>query len=148
MNTADIDNRDTISFLIFSVNSRFYAINTDLVQEIAQNAKVHPLPFVPAHIEGVINAGGTAYVAVNPILLFPQKDIKEDPVISKQNFLIFRRDDDQFCMHISSIEIFYEVLSEDLKDIVQDDLLLYKNRKIKILNPDDIENRLLKDLAV
>ena len=51
-------------------------------------------------------------------------------------------------MHISSIEIFYEVLSEDLKDVVQEDLLLYKNRKIKILNPDDIENRLLKDLSV
>lgn len=147
MYTADIDNRDTVSFLIFSVNSRFYAIDTDLVQEIAQNAKVHHLPFVPSYIEGVINASGTAYVAINPIILFPQKDKDEDPLIQKQNFLIFRREDDQFCIQISAIEIFYEVLVEDLKDLVQDDWLLYKNRKIKIFNPDDIENRLLKDLT-
>lgn len=141
------EKENTVSFLIFSVNKRFYAIDISLVQEIAQNAKVHPLPFVPFYIEGVINCSGTAYVAVNPIVLFPNKEQKEDINIETQNFLIFKRNDDQFCMHISAIEIFYEVQEEDLEDVVQDGWLIYKDRKIKIFNPDDIENRLLKDLS-
>ncbi|MCR4733821.1 MAG: chemotaxis protein CheW [Treponema sp.] len=140
------EDRETVSFLIFSVNSRVYAINIDLVQEIAQNAKVHPLPFVPYYIEGVINNNGTAYVAVNPIILFPNEKANEEQVISNPNYLIFNRNDDQFCMHISSIEIFYEVLIEDLEDVVDGDYVIYKNRRIKIFNPDNIENRLLKDL--
>ena len=137
--------RETVSFLIFSINSRIYAIDIALVQEIAQNAKVHPLPFVPSYIEGVINCVGTAYVAVNPLILFPS-ETPESTNIENPNYLIFKRDDDQFCIHISTIEIFYEVLIEDYDDVVEGEFLHYKNRRVKIFNPDEVEASLLKDL--
>lgn len=138
--------KDTVSFLIFSVNEHRLAIEISLVQEIVRDYKVHFLPFVPEYIEGVINYAGKPYTIVNPCVL---DEIKEDSFVEINNptFLLFKRDDDQFGLHISMVEIFYEVLKEDLEDEDWENEITYKGRQIPLLKPDKIEERLLRDLG-
>jgi len=52
---AEIKEEVNESYLIFSVQKTLYSIKTSNVQEIMHSAKIHPLPFVPEYIEGVVN---------------------------------------------------------------------------------------------
>ena len=133
---------ENVTFLIFAINGIHYAIENTKVQEIIQNAKIYHLPFVPAYIEGVINCHGTPYTAVNPVLLF---DLEGEKVIPNGTFLVFKRDDDQFAMHISSIDMFFEVEEEDVD--VDNNTIRYKNMNVPVFDANLIEDRLLQDLG-
>ena len=50
------------SYLIFTIHNRLYAIKNTNVQEIMHSAKIHPLPFVPDYIEGMVNIPSKAYL--------------------------------------------------------------------------------------
>lgn len=126
------------SYLIFSVQKRLYSIKTSNVQEIMHSAKIHPLPFVPDYIEGVVNCRGVAYTVVNLLKLEQEENIEMDncPV------LVFRREDDQFALHISSIELFFEPEKED----IMADGIKYKSKLIPFFDADSIETALRRDL--
>ncbi|MBO5607591.1 MAG: chemotaxis protein CheW [Treponema sp.] len=143
--TVDIS-KDTISFLIFSVNNHRLGIEISLVQEIVRDTKVHFLPFVPSYIEGLINYSGKPYTVVNPVVLEknPHGPLIE---ISSPTFLLFKREDDHFCLHISMVEIFYEVQKEDLEDEDWEDEIEYRGEKIPLIKPDEIEELLKHDLG-
>ena len=143
---AKILDKDTISFLIFSVNNKKLAIDISLVQEIVRDSKVHFLPFVPEYIEGIINYAGKPYTVVNPVVLNDDDD-KTLVDVDNPTFLLFKRDDDQFCLHISMVEVFYEVLKEDLEDEDWENEITYKGKQIPLLKPDKIEERLRRDLG-
>ena len=143
---AKILDKDTISFLIFSVNNKKLAIDISLVQEIVRDSKVHFLPFVPEYIEGIINYAGKPYTVVNPVVLNDDDD-KTLVDVDNPTFLLFKRDDDQFCLHISMVEVFYEVLKEDLEDEDWENEITYKGKQIPLLKPDKIEERWRRDLG-
>lgn len=126
------------SYLIFSVQKRFYSIKTSNVQEIMHSAKIHPLPFVPKYIEGMVNCRGVPYTVINLLKL---EDI-EDSDMTNRPVLVFRRDDDQFALLISSIELFFEPEKED----VLEDGIKYKTRVIPFFDADSIEATLRRDL--
>ncbi len=132
---------DTTTFLIFSVNGVRYAINTNIVQEIMQDTKVHYLPFVPSYIEGIINCHGRPYTVINSLIMF--NEIVQSTNIEEKTFLVFKRDDDQFCLHISNIDLFYEAEEDDISETS----IAYKNDEVPLLNTDMIEERLIKDLG-
>ena len=143
---AQVPDKDTVSFLIFSVNTNRFAIDISLVQEIVRDSKVHFLPFVPEYIEGVINYAGKPYTVVNPVVLNDDDEASLVDVDSP-TFLLFKRDDDQFCLHVSMVEVFYEVLKEDLEEEDWENEITYKGRQIPLLKPDKIEERLRRDLG-
>ena len=58
---------ENLTYLIFSVGKESFAIKTLLVQEIMHSAKIHPLPFVPDYIEGVVNCHGVPFTVVNTL---------------------------------------------------------------------------------
>ena len=137
--------KDAVSFLIFSVEKKIYAIDTSQVQEIVHDAKVHPLPFVPYYIEGIINYGGKPCTAINPSLVEGEaKNMK----LEGNTFLVFKRTDDVFSLHISAIEIFYEVLREDLdEDQDWESAITYRGSNVELFDPDIIADQLKKDLG-
>ena len=102
------------------------------------SAKIHPLPFVPDYIEGMVNCRGLPFTVVNFLKI--QKE--EDCEIKEKTVLVFRRDDDQFALHISTIELFFEPETED---ILQDGIR-YKSRTIPYFDIDFIETTLCHDL--
>ena len=126
------------SYLIFSVQKTLYSIKTSNVQEIMHSAKIHPLPFVPEYIEGVVNCRGVAYTVVNLLKMENQ----ENSDMTNMPVLVFRREDDQFALHISSIELFFEPESEDILA----DGIKYKSRLIPFFDADSIETALRRDL--
>ncbi|MBQ7752100.1 MAG: chemotaxis protein CheW [Treponema sp.] len=126
------------SFLVFSIREKLYAINTSFVQEILHSAKIHPLPFVPPYIEGLVNCRGTPYTVVNAALMKGEENYE----VLGDTVLVFKREDDQLALHISNIELFFEPDENDIKA----DGIRYKLNLIPYFDADDVENTLRKDL--
>lgn len=126
------------SYLIFSVHKTLYSIKTSNVQEIMHSAKIHPLPFVPEYIEGVVNCRGVPYSVVNLLKL----ENVEDSDMTNMPVLVFNREDDQFALHISSIELFFEPEKEDILA----NGIKYKQKLIPFFDADSIEATLRRDL--
>ncbi len=129
---------DNLTYLIFSVRDKFYAIKTVFVQEIMHSAKIYPLPFVPEYIEGIVNCRGLPYTVVNTQLLAGEGE----SVISGETVLVFKREDDNFAIHISNIEMFFEPEETDIRQ----DGIRYKSSIIPFFDVDYIEERLMEDL--
>ena len=126
------------SYLIFTIHKSLFAIKNTNVQEIMHSAKIHPLPFVPDYIEGMVNCRGVPYTVVN----FLKLNHEENCEISEPAVLVFRRKDDQFALHISGIELFFEPEEEDILS----DGIKYKTRIIPYFDVDSIETALCQDL--
>ena len=127
------------SYLVFSIKNHQYAFKSSLIQEIVYGSKVHAIPFAPDYIEGVINCRGNPYAVINVLKM----DKEENNDIEERVFLLFKRDDDNFCIHISNIEVFFEPEEDD----VYPDKVKYKFKFIPIFDADRIEEILCNDLG-
>lgn len=127
------------SYLVFSIKDHRYAFKSSLIQEIVYGSKIHVIPFTPDYIEGVLNCRGNPFTVINVLKM----DKEENSEISEKVFLLFKRDDDNFCIHISNIEVFFEPEEEDILE----DKVKYKFKFISLFDPDRIEDRLCEDLG-
>ena len=127
------------SYLVFYIKNHLYAFKSSLIQEIVYGSKVHAIPFAPDYIEGVINCRGNPYAVINVLKM----DKEENNDIEERVFLLFKRDDDNFCIHISNIEVFFEPEEDD----VYPDKVKYKFKFIPIFDADRIEEVLCNDLG-
>ena len=126
------------SYLIFTIHERLYAIKNTNVQEIMHSAKIHPLPFVPEYIEGMVNCRGVPYAVINLLKM----EHKEKCEIPQMTVLVFRREDDQIALHISGIELFFEPEEDDILN----EGIKYKTKIIPYFDADSIEATLYQDL--
>ena len=127
------------SYLVFSIKEHRYAFKSSLIQEIVYGAKIHVIPFAPDYIEGVLNCRGNSFSVINVLKM--DKEEKSD--IEERVFLLFKRDDDNFCIHISNIEVFFEPEEDD----IYEDKVKYKFKFIPLFDPDRIEEKLCEDLG-
>ena len=67
----------------------------------------------------------------------------DDSEITEKVFLLFNRSDDDFCIHISNIEVFFEPEEDD----VFEDKIKYKLKYIPLFDVDIIEKNICKDLG-
>lgn len=132
--------REPETFLIFSILDSHYSLRTRDIQEIMQETKVHDLPFVPDYIEGLVNCRGKPYTAVNFALMKKEADTRP---IAQQTYLVFKREDEQLCIHISNIDLFYEAEEDD----VTERGVKYKNREIPFFDTNSVIAKLRKDLG-
>ncbi len=140
MQAMTSENLSASGFLVFSVKKALYAIKTSSVKEIMHSAKIHPLPFVPDYIEGIVNCRGVPYTVVNYAKMINDGENE----IEGRTVLVFKREDDQFALHISNIEMFFEPEEND----VRADGIRYKMNLIPFFDADGVEKRLLEDLKV
>ncbi|MBR4630369.1 MAG: chemotaxis protein CheW [Treponema sp.] len=129
---------ENLMYLIFSVGESFFAIKTLFVKEIIHSARIHPLPFVPDYIEGVVNCHGTPFTVVNTLKM----NGEEKSEIKGGTVLVFKRKDDNFAIHISNIEMFFEPEEQDIRV----NGIRYKMNIIPFFDADFIENRMKQDL--
>ena len=101
-----IEEKKMVTWLVFSVAEKKYAIKSSDVLEIIRDVSVYKLPFMPDYIEGVLNRRGDPFTVINPRHLIGDTD-KTPP--ASPLFLIFKRDDDQLSIHISDILFFAEM---------------------------------------
>lgn len=127
------------SYLVFSIKHKHFALKSTNIQEIIYGAKIHNIPFAPEYIEGVLNCRGNPYTVVNTLKM----DMEEDCVIDEKIFLLFKREDDNFCIHISNIEVFFEPEEDDIFP----DKVKYKFKFVPIFDADRVEERLCSDLG-
>lgn len=127
------------SYLIFSINEERYTLKGSGILQIINEPKIRKLPFVPSFIEGIINVHGTPYAAVNTLKMNNEKDSN----VSGTNYIVLKRNDDQFSIHVSNIELFFEPEKED----IQEGKVRYKQNFIPIFEADKIEEKLVKALS-
>ncbi len=127
------------SYLVFSIKDHQYAFKSSMIQEIVYGSKIHNIPFTPDYIEGVLNCRGNPYAVINTLKM----DKEADNEIAEKVFLLFKRDDDNFCIHISNIEVFFEPEEDDILP----DKVKYKFKFIPIFDADRIEEKLCDDLG-
>lgn len=137
LSSQNAPNDDT--YLIFSINNERYALKSSNINQIVRAQKVRSLPFVPKYVEGILNVHGNPYTVVNTLIL----DGEENTEIPGLTFIVLKRDDDQFCIHVSNIELFFEPEDEDILE----DRLKYKKQFINFFDADRIEAALLRDLT-
>ncbi len=135
----DIINLNESSYLIFSIHSNRYALKSSLIQEILYDSRIHHIPFTPEYIEGVLNCRGTPYTVINYLKMQNEKDSD----INEKVFLLFKRNDDQFCIHISNIEVFFEQEEDDIFE----DKIKYKLKYIPLFDANIIEQTMCRDLG-
>ena len=141
-NEAQIEklyNGNDSSYLIFSIHSKRYALKSTMIQEIMYDMRIHVIPFTPNYIEGVLNCRGVPYTVINVLKL----DNAEESEIAEKVFLLFKRDDDQFCIHISNIEVFFEPEEDDIFE----DKIKYKLKYIPLFDVDRLEEAMCRDLG-
>ena len=127
------------SYLIFTIKEHQYAFKSSLIQEIIYGAKIHPIPFTPDYIEGVLNCRGNPFAVINVLKM----DKEENCEMDEKVFLLFKRDDDNFCIRISNIEVVFEPEEED----VLPDKVKYKYKFIPLFDANRIEEKLCDDLG-
>ena len=127
------------SYLIFSIKEHRYALRGSLIRQIVHAQNVRALPFVPEYIEGILNVHGNPFTAVNVAMM----DGEEDCKIEGLTFIVLKRDDDDFCLHVSNIELFYEPEKEDIFE----NRIKYKQQFIPFFDADRVEAKLFKDLS-
>ncbi|MBQ4378613.1 MAG: chemotaxis protein CheW [Treponema sp.] len=146
-----IEEKKMVTWLIFSVSGKKYAVKSGDVLEIIRDVAVYKLPFMPSYIEGVLNRRGDPFTVINPRSLIGDTDSTppESPL-----FLIFKRDDDQLSIHISDILFFAEIEEDGLNQIPDKNeegfflgTIAYKDEEIPVLNPNAFEILIRKDLG-
>lgn len=149
--TEVIEEKKMVTWLIFSVVGKKYAVKSGDVLEIIRDVAVYKLPFMPDYIEGVLNRRGDPFTVINPRSLIGDTDTTppEAPL-----FLIFKRSDDQLSIHISDILFFAEIEEDGLNQIPEKNeegfflgTIAYKGEEIPALNPNAFEILIRKDLG-
>lgn len=145
------ESRERITWLIFSIFDRKYAIKSGAVDEIIHDVKIYKLPFLPSYVEGVMNRRGEPFSVLNPVSMI---DEESDERVDSSLFLVLKRSDDKLSLHISDILFFCETEGDDLHLIPNSDddrvilgTIDYNHEEIPVLNPDAFEILLRKDLG-
>ena len=147
----NVEERNKITWLMFSINGKKYAIESSSVLEIIRDVTVYKLPFLPSYIEGVINRRGDPFTVLNPLIVTGAEN--QEP-IKEPLFIVLKRDDDQLSLHISDILFFYDTDEKDLHSILNNDengfyigTIDYNKEEIPVFNPNAFEILLRKDLG-
>lgn len=127
------------SYLIFSIKKHRYALPGSQILQIVNAQKVRALPFVPVFVEGILNIHGTPYAAVNTLKM----DEEPDNEIPGSAYIILKRDDDHFSIHVSNIELFCEPEKEEIFL----DKIRYKQKFIPLFDCDRVEKKLFDALS-
>ena len=140
-----------VTWLIFSIGEKKYAVKSGDVLEIIRDLSVYKLPFMPSYIEGVLNRRGDPFTVINPRPLIGDKDLTPPSVLL---FLIFKRNDDQLSIHISDILFFAEMEEDALNQIPEKNeegfylgTINTNGEEIPVLNPNAFELLIRKDLG-
>ena len=149
--TEAIEEKKMVTWLVFSVAEKKYAVKSSEVLEIIRDVSVYKLPFMPDYIEGVLNRRGDPFTVINPRSLIGDTETTPPDVLL---FLIFKRSDDQLSIHISDILFFAEIEEDGLNQIPEKNeegfflgTIAYKDEEIPVINPNAFEILIRKDLG-
>ena len=133
------------NFLLFSINSKKYALSSNFVRELLKDIEVFPLPFVPSYIDGVLNRYGDSYAVIEPAYLF--NDSKQESSL----FLVFN-DENKICIRISDVYDFHTIPVSSIRTFTEDDsskyfegIFKYNDDDVLIIRKDSVVEKIEKD---
>lgn len=135
------------TWLVFSIESKLYALPAGGVKEILRDTPIFPLPFVPDYIKGVVNRYGDPYVVVDPQMLIGN---------SEQNTSLFivLNDETHTCFQITDVKNFFTASETDIIHFAQAEMsdyfegsLLVNEEQVLVLKPEVFLKKVENDLA-
>lgn len=145
--STDLQNEESITWLIFSVNERIYAIEAPMAKEILRGMDIYPLPFVPDYIKGVINRHGDPYTVVDLSAFLG------DEVQSASLFIVLNLEDSQFCIQITDILDFHTnvessvvKISDGQENVFFNGTIEYQNQNVPIIQLEKIYEKIRNDI--
>lgn len=127
-----------LDWLIFSVNTKLFALPSSKVKEILRDSQVFTVPFVPSYISGILNRYGDPYCVVDPAVLIGD---------SAQNTSLFIvvNDATHTCIRITDVKEFFAAPESDIRKFTDLEIseyyegtLKHKDDQIFVLNTDAI----------
>lgn len=101
----------TAKFLVVRIGEAAYAFEADRIKEIALDAPLHYIPFVPPYIRGLINRHGEPYTAYDLNVLF------EKETLEAATFVISHFNDDRIAFMVSDISEIMKIPRTDIQPI-------------------------------
>lgn len=136
-----------LKMIIFQIDDRSYGIEASSVKEIYTSDFIHPLPFVPVYIRGLINKEGDPYTVVDLNMLF--KQIKLD----SETFLIINEGQDHLSFMISDVLDIIKIDKSNIMEIVDNNedsyfnsYIEYRDEKIFLINKNSILSKITSDI--
>jgi purine-binding chemotaxis protein CheW len=102
---------ETAKFLVVRIGEAAYAFEADRIKEIALDAPLHYIPFVPPYIRGLINRHGEPYTAYDLNVLF------EKETLEAATYVISHFNDDRIAFMVSDISEIMKIPRTDIQPI-------------------------------
>lgn len=138
---------EILTYLIFSVNDKKFAIKFDSVKEILKDSEIFPIPFVPPYLVGILNYHGNPCAVVDFSIFIGEKSVDS-------SIYLVLNDESETCIKVSDVKEFYQVKSENVinsfnKDENEyfDGILKFNNQEIFIIDFKSFIKKLGKKLA-
>lgn len=136
-----------IKIIIFQIDDRCYGVEASFIKEIYTTDFIHPLPFVPVYIRGLINKEGDPFTVVDLNMLFNQVKLESE------TFLIISDSQDYLSFMISDVLDIIRIEKSTIMEILDNSSASYFNsyidyhdEKIFLLNMDNILSKLASDI--
>lgn len=100
-----------MQIIVFTLGDKYYALNTEIVEEITETIDSTNIPNTPDWIEGLINLRGSVVTLVN---LF--KLLDRDGDLWYNNIIIIRQDEDHMGLMVSDVVKVTNISEEDLQE--------------------------------
>ena len=104
-----IDGVDKMQIIVFTLKDEYYAINTELVEEISRNITSTFVPKAPQWVEGLINLRGNVVTLVNLSKLLHKEEGQ-----CYNNIVIINKDEEKIGLLVTSV---VEVIDVEMNDI-------------------------------
>lgn len=121
-----------MQIIVFTLEDKYYAINTDKVDEITTKTYSTKIPNAQEWIEGLLNLRGNVVSLINLFKLLHHKDD-----ICYNNIIIINHDEEKLGLMVKDIVGVIDIENKDIEkvnDKVQDGIIGVVNREDYIIN--------------
>lgn len=132
-----------MQIIIFTIGSKYYGINTGLVDEIINKAKPKTVPNAPDWVDGLINLRGNVVPTVNLAKL-----LRQDDDLCYNNIIIVNNEDERIGIMIKDVIEVIDIEDENIENVNLDvDLAIIGITRIngKLVNIIDMDLLLSKN---
>ena len=102
--------------IVFTLGEKYYAVNSEQVEEISKMMDSTMVPNAPRHIKGLINLRGNVVALVNlaTLLRLEQKECYN-------NIVIMNKEDEKIGILVTEVKEVLKIKEDDIEKVSKDD---------------------------
>lgn len=101
-----------MQIVIFTLGDKYYALETDNVEEISRDINITKVPNAPEWVEGIINVRGNVITLTNLYKL-----LQEEEDICYNNIIMVRNEEEMIGVLVKEIKEVVNIKKEDIQSL-------------------------------